>query len=232
LTVLLIDLAIVGIIVFCAWRGYKSGLIRGVFGIVSLVLSLLFANIAAFAYSEEAAGMIRPFVGGIIDTALAEMVEDGIEYDPEEHDHEIDAPEFGTSYNALRRIGLPEPAAVRIAELVYEDNDPGVFLADTISDKLSGSLAYIAVFGIAFLLLAIAFAIVGNLIGFVFSLPGLRIVDMIAGVIFGFVKGFIIILALATILRYFGMLAPATLEETNILRYFVTHNPIADMLGI
>ena len=78
----------------------------------------------------------------------------------------------------------------------------------------------------------IIFAVIGNLIGFVFSLPGLRFIDVIAGVLFGFAKGVLIALALAAIVRYFGLLALDVLEETSVLNYFVNNNIIADMLGI
>jgi len=202
-----------------------------VFGVASLIMSLLFANIAASAYSDEAADMIKPFIGGLIDSALVEMTEKNIEHFPESNEYD-DIPEFGTAFTALRHIGMPEPAAVRIAELVIGEEEPDGFLSDVISEKLSSALAYVAVFGIAFLLIAIVFAIAGNLIGFVFSLPGLKLIDIIAGIIFGFIKGFIIVLALAVIVRYFGLLASETIEETSILRYFINHNPIADLLRI
>ena len=229
--VLAIDLAIVAIVLFCGWRGYRNGLIRGAFGVVALVVSLFVANIAATAYSEEFTAMLRPFIGGIVETTLATMSEEGIEYIPEEHEHENLTDEFGTAYTVLRQIGLPEAAAVRVAELAVENNYNG-YLADFIAAKLSSVLAFVAVFGIAFLLLAIVFTVVGNLIGFVFSLPGLRIVDAVAGVIFGLAKGFIIIYAIATIVRYFGLLASSTVEETSILHHIVNNNPIADMLGL
>ena len=226
-----IDLAIIAIVAFCGWRGYRNGLIRGAFGVVSLVVSLFVANIAATAYSEEFTGMLKPFLGGIVETTLVKMDEQGIEYIPEEHDHENLTDDFGTAYTVLRQIGLPEASAVRIAELAVENNFSG-YLADMVADKLSSVLAFVAVFGIAFLLLAIVFTVIGNLVGFVFSLPGLRLVDAIAGVALGLVKGLIIIYAIATVIRYFGLLASSTVEQTSVLYHIVNKNPIADMLGL
>jgi len=237
LTVLAVDFAVIATVAFCAWRGYKNGLIRGVFGVVALVVSLFVANIAATAYSEEFTGMLKPFAGGIVDTALNEMAEDGVEYRPREHGHVGRSDEFGEAYMALRSIGLPEPAAVRIAEMTSEemaseDEEFSGHVSDLIADKLSSAMAYVAVFAVAFILLAIIFAVIGNLVGFVFSLPGLKLVDIIAGVIFGLAKGLIIVYTLAAIIRYYGLLALSILEETSILNYIVNNNPIADMLGI
>jgi len=226
---LLIDLTIIGIIAFCAWRGYRNGLIRGVFGVVTLVASLFLANIAANAYSEEFTGMLQPFVGGVVETAISDVLDDDIEYELIEHEN--DSEDFRTAFNALRHIGLPVPAAIRVAEQAAEDETEG-FLADRVAGKLSSILAYVAVFGVAFVLVAIIFAVIGNLIGFVFSLPGLKLLDIIAGVAFGFVKGLLIVLVLAAVMRYLGLLALDILEGTTLLNYLVNNNMIADMLGI
>ena len=234
MTAFLIDAAIVGTIAFCAWRGYKNGLIRGVFGVVSLIVSLLFANIAAQAYSNDAKGMLVPFIGGLIDSTLMDMSEDGIEYQALAHDHDIDDVDFGTAYVALRLLGLPEAAAVNVAERSLEVDEEETFrtFSDVIADKLSAALSYVAVFGIAFLLIAIVFAVIGNLVGFVFSLPGLKLVDIITGSVLGLCKGVIIVFAVGVIIRYFGVLILPILERTTILRYIVNHNPIANLLGI
>ena len=236
MTAFLIDLSVIGTVAFCAWRGFKNGLIRGVFGIVSLIVALIIANIAAQAYSNDAKTMLMPFASGIIDTTLAEMRDEGIEYQAIAHDHEIDDVDFGTAYSVLRQIGLPEAAAVNIAEQALElrnNGEEGVStFTDAVADKLTTTLSYVAVFGIAFLLLAIVFAIIGNLIGFVFSLPGLKLVDTISGAVFGFFKGLIIVYTIAVIVRYFGILALSTLESTSLLNYIVNNNPIASILGL
>ena len=203
------------------------------FGVVALIVSLLIANIAAAAYSSEVKGVLTPFVGGIVDTALVELVEEDLVFEIPLED-EVDSIDYPTAFSALRLIGLPEAAAVRVAEMAVseEEEEPGAFLTDLISNQLSSALAYVAVFGIAFLLLAIIFAVVGNLIGFVFSLPGLKLVDIIAGAALGTIKGFIIIYAIAVIVRYFGLLAIETFEQTSILSHIANNNPIANMLGI
>ena len=232
--ILALDLAVIAIIAFCGWRGYRNGLIRGVFGVVSLVVSLFLASVAATAYSEEFTKILNPFVGGIVDSALVEIM-DG------EHEYNLDALEnksenFITAYAALRRIGLPEASALRVAELATEDNReekvPTGFFSDIIADKLSSALAFVAVFGIAFILLAIIFTVIGNLVGIVFSLPGLNLLDTVAGVLFGVLKGLIIVLTLAAIVRYAGLLAPETLSGTSILKYIVNNNAIANRIGI
>jgi len=234
MVILGLDLAVIAIVVFCGWRGYRNGLIRGVFGVVSLVVSLFLASVAASAYSSEFEEMINPFVGGIIDSALVDYMAE--ETGPESVVFEDESENYNAAYSTLRRIGLPEAPSIRIAELTTEGNEaigiPIGFLSDLIAGKLSSVIAFVAVFGIAFLLLAIIFAVIGNLVGFVFSLPGLKIIDVTAGVVFGLIKGLIIVLALAAVIRYIGLLAPDTLDGTSLLKYIVNNNFIADRIGI
>ena len=273
MTTFLLDFSIIAIVAFCIWRGYRNGLIRGVFGVVTLIASLFLANTIARAYSEEFTGMLTPFVGGVIDTAISDATEDGYEpnlggidlsgidlsgidldnidlgsfelgsigsaevYLDEIGLGNIDMSNLGTredfltAYVALRHLGLPESASARVAQMTADD-DTGRFVSDVIADKLSTLLSFIALFGIAFLLLAIIFTVIGNLIGFVFSLPGFKLVDIIAGSAFGLVKGLLIVLTIGVVIRYFGLLARDTIEGTSILRYIVNNNLIANILGV
>ena len=234
MTTFLIDCAVIGIVVFCGWRGYKNGLIRGVFGIVSLILSLFIANAAAQAYSGEAKEMLMPFVSGMIESTITDMAEQGIEYQALAHDHEQDHADFGTAYTALRQLGIPEAAAVRLAEqsIMIEESEASNYFSDIIASRLTSALSYVAVFGIAFLLIAIVFAVIGNLVGLVFALPGLKLIDMIAGSALGLVKGVIIMFTIGIIIRYYGLIVSSTFEGTTVLKYVVNHNPIANLLGL
>ncbi|MCL2226072.1 MAG: CvpA family protein [Oscillospiraceae bacterium] len=229
MTAFLIDLAIIGTVVYCTWRGYRNGLIRGVFGVVALVVALIVANIAASAYSDEFEGLLIPFVGGIVDTTLADVAEGDARDEVVSSRSETER--FQSAYSVLRQIGLPVAAANSVAGLAAGDGSERSF-SDVIAGTLSSALAYIAVFAVAFVLVAIVFAIIGNLIGFVFSLPGLRLLDTIAGAMFGLAKGLIIVLTFSAFVRYFGLLALDILEDTAVLYYLVNNNIVADMLGI
>jgi len=231
---ILIDLAVIGTVAFCGWRGFKGGLIRGAFGVVSIIVALLVANIAAQAYYGETKGMLMPFVGGIIDSTMTEVAEDGVEYQALAHDHEVEDADFGVAYMTLRQLGLPEAAAVSIAEksIEIEEDERDGYFSDVIADRLSTAFSYVAVFGIAFLLLAIVFAVIGNLVGVVFALPGFKYIDMISGSVLGLFKGVMIVYTAAVIVRYFGLLFLPILERTTLLRYIVNNNPIANILGV
>jgi uncharacterized membrane protein required for colicin V production len=228
----IIDVILVVILAFCVWRGYKNGLIRGVCGFLALVLSIFGASLVASTYSEEYTGMLRPFVGGIVDSTLADILRpDGA--DAAGAPPAAEGGTYNTAFAALRKLGLSASAAELLAEKVsgaVADAEKG--LASVITDKLCAALAYIVVFGAAFIILAIIFAVLGNLLNFVFSLPGLHLVDTVAGLAFGLGKGLIIVFFIALVLRYLGIVTSEAIEDTTLLKLLINHNPIANVLGI
>ncbi|MDR3310676.1 MAG: CvpA family protein [Oscillospiraceae bacterium] len=133
----------------------------------------------------------------------------------------------------LEKIGLIKPAAQKLADAIERETlETGYKLGRVIAQKLSNLLAYIAVFAVSFVILAIASMVLGNIINLVFSLPGLKLVDGVTGAAFGVVHGILIVLVVSMLLRYFGILTSGLVGKTAILEYMVAHNPVANALGV
>ena len=238
----IIDIALIVIILVFAFRGFRNGMVRGLCGFLAIILSLVIANAAADAFSGEFTDALRPFVGGIVDGKLQSLLspDDDKENKPElENEQKIIDYDYDTStthgvvMHTLRNLGFLESVSEKIADAIDETTtETGYALSDIISSKLSSTLAHIAIFAIAFLLLSIAFAVVGNLLNVVFSLPGLRLVDQIAGTVLGLLKGVAVVMFLALVFRYVGILSADLLGKTKVLMYFAEHNAIANLLGI
>lgn len=222
---LAIDACIILILLVTAFKGWKRGLIRGVFGVVAMVVAVFGANLVSRAYSSEFVGMIEPLVSGLVDSAVSSVQSEGAPGDA------VDV--RTVSYRALRRLGVAEDAAQSMAEKMAADfENVGQVMADGLTQKLSQTLAFVGVFLVAFVILSILFAVLGNLVNFIFSLPGLALPDKILGLLFGLAKGLIIVLVIAVAMRYLGMVSAATIEKTKVLRYILTRNPLSGILGI
>ena len=65
----IIDLVLLLIIILCAWRGFRNGLIAGVLAVCAVLFSVYAADILADTYSGEFTKMLEPFVTGVVDTA-------------------------------------------------------------------------------------------------------------------------------------------------------------------
>ena len=50
----IIDLVLLGILVICAWNGYKKGLIMGVGGILCIIIGIYGANLLANTFYHDA----------------------------------------------------------------------------------------------------------------------------------------------------------------------------------
>ena len=250
---ILIDIALILIVIFFAWRGFKNGFIRGIFGILAIIIAIYGANLAAKAYSEDFTGMLEPFVSGVVDKAYSDVLAGGEPADRDnapaedvplsagdvsvttENSVEDENPKnvYDVSYETLRNIGISEGAARQIAEKVSGKIETvGQAMSSNLTGVLCDALAYIAVFTVAFILIAIIFAVIGNIINLAFSLPGIESVDKIIGLVLGILKGLLLVLTLALVIRYLGLLAPDTIEQTRVLKYILNMNPLADILGI
>ena len=71
---LIIDIAILVILVICGWNGFKNGIIRGICGIIAVILALYGASVVSKMYSNEFTSMLKPFVGGMIDRSMAKVL--------------------------------------------------------------------------------------------------------------------------------------------------------------
>lgn len=227
----IIDIALIVIIIACAFRGYRNGMVRGLCGFLAIVLSLVIANAAASAFSDEFTDALHPFVGGIVDGQVQKILSPD-----EEEDISLDydtTTTRGVVMNTLTGLGFVESVAEKIADgIEKETREIGYALSDIISNKLSSALANIAVFAVVFLLLSIVFAIVGNVLNLVFSLPGLRLVDQIIGTGLGLLKGVVIVMFLALVFRYLGLVGADIAGETRVLEYFVRNNVVANLMGV
>ena len=251
MTGLIIDIALVIIVIVCAFRGFRNGMVRGLCGFLVIVLSLVIANAAASAFSDEFTDALQPFVGGIVDGKVQSIIapESDDEEDEAVTDEDIEEAEkkpvieyemdYDTSstrgmvMNTLRELGFLESVSTTIADAIEQETEEiGYALSDIISAKLSSAIAHIAVFAIVFLLLSILFAVIGNLLNVVFSLPGLRLVDQIAGTALGLLRGVVVVMFLALVFRYLSLVGVNIAADTSLLGYFAEHNVIANLLGI
>lgn len=233
-----IDIALVAILIVSGFRGFRNGAVRGICGFLAIILSLVLANAAAKSFSDEFTEALSPFVGGLVDSKVQSILspddkDDKEEERPEYYDDYDTSTTHGMAMLTLRQLGFLEPLAEKMTAAIEEETSKiGYALGEVITQKLCSGISHVAVFVVIFILLSIIFAVVGNLLHVVFSLPGLRLLDQIAGTALGLLRGLVIVMFISLIFRYFGMVGSNIVEETAVLEYFVRHNAVANVLGI
>ena len=66
----IIDLVLLGILILCAWDGYKKGLIMGVVSILIFAISVYGANLLANTFSFDVVPAMKPFASGYTEGLL------------------------------------------------------------------------------------------------------------------------------------------------------------------
>lgn len=221
----IIDIVLLLILIGCAWKGYRNGLIPGIFMLLALFASLYGAKLVAETYSEEFISILEPFASGMTDRAMREL---------EDEDVLKGNDVYAASKAILEEIGFMGSAAENIAgELDKEVNETGHVLRAAMVKRLCIDVAYVLTLVIAFVLLAIAFAVIGNLISLSFHIPGLEVIDGILGAIFGLGEGAVFAFFIAWLLRFGGMLLKAeVVEETILLKWLQSVNPLVEFFGL
>ena len=223
----IIDLVLLLIILLCAWRGFRNGLIAGILAVCAVLFSVYAADILADTYSGEFTKMLEPFVTGIVDTASS-SAEDYFEKKGKEPG--VD----DMTYKTLEGVGLMKSAAEIVSkEIAEEETETGHTLRRAIVDKLCVVVAYVLTYIIMFILLIIIFAVIGNIFNLAFKLPGLELVNGVLGTLLGLAKGLIYVFAIAWALRFVGLLLPEEkVNGTILLKWLMENCPMVSFLGL
>lgn len=235
---IVLDLLLVAVLGYSVYRGYKNGIILSVIGVVVVVAAIYLANLLGNVYSEEFTGLFKPFVGGLVDDAFSVVVSDSRDETTKTPVVQLTSSEktdvYAVAHATIRQLGISDPASVKIANRVKTTNDAvGQGLSDSIASELSHSFAYLVIFIVGFTLIAIIFLAIGNVLNLTFTLPELEKVNAGVGAAIGLFRGIVIVLLLACIFRYLGIiLTEKKISSTILLSWLVQHNFIANLLGI
>lgn len=235
-----LDLILIGIVLFSGWRGFRTGIINGVCGILAIVIALYGANLISTVYYNEFTGVAEPFASGVVDKSLSRVIGwDGTQINEE------DIPKIKlslekkkdvktVSYAVFREVGFIDPVARELSEDTAENVDEVNYtLSEDITNRLCNRIVYVAIFTIAFLIISTVFSVIGNIFDLSFGLPGQENFNHITGAVLGVIKGILLVIAIGCVCRYMCILVPEKiLSDTWLLEKLTFTNKLASMLGI
>jgi|GEM_PF-622290 len=234
---LIIDIVLLAIVAYCGWRGWRNGIIVGVFGCLAIVVALIAGNLISSVYAGDFSGMLEPFGAGLVDGKVSDVINGVVDENGEHTD--LISPDKRTdvyvvSRTAMERLGLSPDLADRIAASVAEkEHTVGQQMSDKLNVELCWTISRFLIFCIIFSLVLIVLTVIGNVLDVRFTLPGIELVNNIIGLLLGLVRGVLMAMCLAILLRYLGLLLPeGTLQKTYAAQWLIQHNYIADLLHI
>ena len=241
----IISLVLLGIVVICAWQGFKKGIIMGIVGILVIILALYGARLLSDTFSYEVIPVLRPFVSGVMDTRVEETAYGVFGYEADENG-DFNVPQSLTDMIAAMPearaeicrwaysdLGIYDTMARRMADEAVEYMDQnGTSLPAAVTYVLCRTVSWYGGFFLAFLLLFIAMTVVVNLPNLSFRIPFVGIINDLGGLGIGIYTGLLYCSLLVWVLQFMGLLLPqaaleasssaAWLLERDLLSAFIT----------
>ena len=241
---LIFDLVIVVILLLFALWGRHRGLILSVFSFFALVVAIVGGLFISKYLTPVVAEWVQPAVEEtvipIIQSALPEGAEDVMHSsssDEKKQFFENLSPETVQDFLNDYEIELPPLVSDIVTQLDKEDlfdlvdSSTVEELAVSFAEKVVRTVLRVGLFLLSFILILILWHILAHTLDLVSRLPVLNTMNKLGGFLLGAVRGALFLFVVAWILKYYpsvldGLILPETVEQTCLLKFFLTVNPM------
>ena len=223
---IVVDIVIVLVLVFFAWRGAKKGLILTLFGMLGLIVAFLGARFVSTTFYEPVADIIEPGLHQKVES-LEESILGGADFDIDlSLDDSVDA-----LIDVLRDRGT-FPGLVALLDTATEKEaipeNEGFSATETLSTYLAELAARVALFMVSFLVILLVWFLVSHILDLAFKLPILNAINVAGGLILGLAKAIIIVFVVVWACQLIDWIPAA--PSTPILKLF-TPEGISELLN-
>ena len=232
----IINIVLLGIVVICAWLGFKKGIIMGIIGILVIILSLYGAQLLSDTFSYEVIPVMKPFVSGVMDTRIEDTAFSVLGFEADENgDYHVteSLDDMIAGMPEARReicrwsykdLGLYDAIADDMAQKAVDsmDQNPGVSISAAISNILCQSISWYGGFIIAFILIFTALTVIINIPNLSFRIPYVGILNDLGGLAIGVYTGLLFCSLLVWVLQFTGIVLPQdTMQQSSVAAWFL-----------
>lgn len=233
--VLILDLAVVAVLILCAWRGAARGLILTLCGLLAVVVAFAGAFWVSDRFNEPVSEFIQPYIQVHVETLLKDSVPqpdpDGAPPSPflpipgvaqEEDEPAAESFSLEDVLEALGNSKLLSGLMASVSDAIEE----GVLTVVTtaaaaVSAFLAQQLARSGLFLLSFLLILLVWWLLSHALDLAFRLPVLRTLNRTGGLLVGLVKGVLILLVACWALGIFDLIPSDAAGQTYLFRHFM-----------
>ena len=237
----IINLVLIGIILICAWQGFKKGIIMGIIGVLVIILSLYGAQLLSDTFSYEIIPVMKPFVSGVMDARIEDTAYGVLGYEPDENgDYNVpmsmtdlldQMPESRKEIArwVYRDLGIYDELAEDMAQKTADYADQNnASISSAISTILCQSVSWYGGFILAFILIFAVLTVIVNLPNLSFKIPYIGILNDLVGLGIGIYTGFLFCSLLVWMLQFTGLVLPeTTLSDASVAAYFLDKNMLS-----
>lgn len=211
------DIAIVAVVGFSVFLGYRKGFLRTITGFVAIVLSLVLAT------------TLHPYVAEFLkDSAIYDNVYEkthSILYTPQEETDRLS--DYGTG-----NLSLPRDFTDNMQKTIDSATDSvATRIAETVAIAAVNIFSMLLLFvGIRLLLLLLT-----CLAGLIVKLPLIGWSDGLLGALFGFLRGLVIVYLLLAVVAFSATVSPEnkiaeSIKHTEFAKVMYHHNVLLDFV--
>ena len=220
---LIADGLILAVLLLFALVGAHRGFILSLCGLLAVLVAFVGASFAARTLSPMVADALEPKFASAIEEQLNASIQQQVAEEGSAALSPDDVPLDGV-LNALREMdkavenGMTSVAASAAA---------------AVAAAIAQSAAYLILFLLGFALILIAWKLISHALDLVARLPGLHFLNKTCGALFGLVQACVLLFVAAWLLQFFGHVLPESLvNQTHLLKFFMTTNPLSLLSGL
>ena len=235
---LIFDLILIAILIVFAALGAHRGFILSLCGLLAVLVAFIGAGFLARTLSPMVADALEPRFAAAIEEQLNEQIQNSQVQsdliDPGTGEVTPDTLPLQDVLNALREMGFYETLINSVNRAVEDGmTEVAASAAAQVAAAIAESAAYLIIFLLAFVLILLAWKLISHALDLVTRLPGLHFLNKTFGAVFGLIQGCIILFLAAWLLQFFGGILPRdAVENTYLLKFFMSTNPFSLLSGI
>ncbi len=215
------DIVILIILVLFAIHGLKRGLVRSLFSFLAVLVALVGALIVSNQFSPAVSEWLHP----LVEPAVTSAVESALPEDSAQVELPIDQ-----LLPLLQDTELPLGLNKLLDAFAQEDTEPTLAggLSVHLTAMVASAIASIGLFLIAFILILILWHLLSRTLDLVTHLPGLNFLNKLGGLVFGVLRGAIVLFVCAWLIRWLwsDLLPGQIIEQSKLIHFFMTVNPM------
>jgi len=224
-------IAVMAYLILSIWNGYRKGLVRMVFSVVSLLVAILISR------------MVTPFVEDYLkqETAIYEQIQKKTgEFVEDTLQEKLSVGLSSASDQAYAIEELPLPKYIRTVLTKNNTEEIYQFLGvnefeDYISGALAGFVITALAFVLSFIIVELGIFLAAKIIEKLAKLPGLNGINRISGAAVGGIKAFVVLWVLCLVVTAIGGTEVGRsilkmIEESQILSAIYNHNYLMEWI--
>lgn len=214
-----LNIAVLLMIAFCVWQGYRKGLILTVCGVVIVFIAAYTAGQVAANYAGSASESLAPVLDWLPDAKIEEAIDEV----------GLGRVESITDMTALReiadvafeKIGITGAFRDILSAKTMNGLNSETNIRQSIESQFLYGIAYLILCVFTFLIVFILLTLLIHFLSAVFKLPVLGLIDKIGGSALGLVNGLLLLCFLGWILQFIGVFLPSDMIVSGLLRGFM-----------